>query len=198
MKRRLYLAVVFAFVSMLAMATQAEVVYTQVNVSIPVGGYYNIVLNQNGLTAFTLHSKFIQGYCQSGDEYSWTLSVIPANGNAVVIDTGHTGSDYASALLSGVAVNSGQSFYPGEALMADLYWGTCGTGTLGEWLNLPARYLGFQFQRSDGQTHYGWAEVSTSAYVDQHGHLQANTFVFGFAYETSPGREILTGQTSGL
>jgi len=196
MRQRIYVAITLAFAFAIASAAHAKVVYTQVNTVIPVGGYYNIVLIPNGVTDFTLHSKLVQGYCQWGDEYDWTLTVTPADGNAVMIDTGHVGSDYASALLSGVVVDSSQSFYSGESVMAGLYWGACGTGTLGEWLNLPARYLGLQFQGPDGETHYGWAEVSAVAYVDQNGHLQTNTVLFGFAYETVPSQEILSGQIS--
>ena len=108
-----------------------------------------------------------------------------------------TAASYASALLNGVPVNSAQSFYPSASTMAEIYWGPCSTGTFGEWLNLPARYLGLQFQDAANQSHYGWAEVSTTAYIDQDGHLHAATMLFGFAYETVPNQEILTGQQAG-
>lgn len=180
----------------LVTAAHAEIVYNSVNVSIPVGAYYNIDLNGDSVTDFSLSSKLLQGYCQAGDEYVWNLTVTPSNGNAVVVEAGHTGSNYASALLIGVVVNSGESFYPSASVMAELYWGKCGTGTLAEWLNLPARYLGFQFQDAANKTHYGWAELSTVAYVDQQGHLQASTILSGFAYETISGQAITTGQTT--
>jgi hypothetical protein len=188
----------FAIILLAALVTtaHAEIVYNSVNVSIPVGGYYNIDLDGDGVTDFSLSSKLLQGYCQAGDEYVWNLTVTPSNGNAVVITGGHSGSDYASALLIGVLVNSSQSLYPSASVMAELYWGKCGTGTLGEWLNLPARYLGFQFQDAANNTHYGWAELSTVAYVDQQGHLQASTILSGFAYETISGQAITTGQAT--
>lgn len=56
----------------------AGVVYTQVNVSIPFNGYHNIDLNRDGAVDFTLRSAFLQGLCQSGDEYLWLLDVILA------------------------------------------------------------------------------------------------------------------------
>jgi hypothetical protein len=186
------LAVVVAAVT--AVPAAAEVVYTQVNISVPVGGYYNIDVNGDGVTDFTLGSKLLQGYCQAGDEYEWSLTAIPANGNAVVIAADHTGANYASSLTKGVPVDTSQSFSTSASLMAELYWGNCGAGTFGEWLNLPARYLGLQFQDEAKQTHYGWAEMSTAAYVDQNGHLQTSTILLGFAYETVPGQGILTGQ----
>jgi hypothetical protein len=183
--------------SVLVMPAVAEIVYTPLYVSIPVGGYYNIDLNGDGITDFTLDSKLLQGWCQSGDQYEWSVSITPGNRNAIVTATDRAGSSYASALLNGVPVNSAQSFYPSASTMAEIYWGPCSTGTFGEWLNLPARYLGLQFQDAANQSHYGWAEVSTTAYVDQDGHLHAATMLFGFAYETVPNQEILTGQQAG-
>jgi len=79
--------------------------------------------------------------------------------------------------------------------MADLNWGACGIGMLGEWLNLPNRYLGLQFQTADGTTHYAWAKLSSAAYVDQDEHLHASTLLTGFAYQVSPGEGIPAGAT---
>jgi hypothetical protein len=106
------------------------------------------------------------------------------------------GSSNAAALQSGAPVNSSRGVSHDLATMASLYWGECGTGTTGEWLNLPDRYLGFQFKDAANALHYGWAKVSTVAYVDQHGVLHASTVLNGYAYETNPGEGIATGQTT--
>jgi hypothetical protein len=180
-----------------ALPSVAEIVYTQTNVSIPVGSSYNLDLNGDGVTDFTLRSKLLQGYCTSGDEFVWSLDVTPVEGNGIVVPSGRAGSNYASALLGNVPVSTGQSFYFDSSVMAELYWGDCGSGMLGQWLNLPDRYLGLQFQGSDNATHYGWAKLSTLAYVDGNGHLHATTILTGFAYETVAGVAIMTGQTSG-
>jgi hypothetical protein len=174
----------------------AEVVYTKVNISIPVGGAYNIDLDQDRITDFTLRSSFLQDYCQFGDGYVWTLTIIPANSAAVVTDSGNATSSDAAALQNGVTVDYGQTFYAGASVIAGLDWGFCGTGVLGEWLNLPNRYLGLQFKDAANNLHYGWAKVSTSAYVDQYGTLHASTVLSGIAYETTPNQQILTGQIS--
>jgi hypothetical protein len=174
----------------------AEVVYTKVNVSIPVDGAYNIDLDRDGITGFTLRSSLLQDYCQFGDGYVWTLTIIPANGRGVVTDAGNVTSSNAAALQNGVTVNHGQKFYAGASLMAGLDWGFCGTGVLGEWLNLPNRYLGLQFKDAANNVHYGWAKVNTTAYVDQHGTLNSSTVLTGIAYETTPNQGILTGQIS--
>ncbi|MGC2108176.1 MAG: hypothetical protein WA655_01580 [Candidatus Korobacteraceae bacterium] len=190
------LAICLCFFAALVVPAQAEIVYTPVNISIPIGGVYNIDLNRDGVTDFVLRSKLLQGYCQFGDEYVWSLAVTPANGSALVGAAGRIGSSFASALHNGVAVDSSQSFFPDFSLMAELYWGPCGTGAMGEWLNLPDRYLGLQVPGADGAVHYGWAKLSTVAYVDHNGHLQTSTILSGFAYETVAGQGIVTGQLS--
>lgn len=179
-----------------SLPASAEVVYHSGVVSIPVNGYYNLDLNQDGITDFTLRSALLQDYCQFGDGYVWSLTVAPATGSAVETAAGRIGNNVAAGLAQGVPVNSGQSFYPGTSIMAELAWGSCGVGTLGQWLNVSNRYLGLKFLGPDNQIYYGWANVSAVAYVDAYGHLQTNVTLAGFAYETVPGQQILTGQTS--
>jgi hypothetical protein len=188
-------ATILLFAALVGRAA-AEVVYTRVNVSIPVGGTYNIDVEQDGFTDFTLRSSLLQDYCQFGDGYVWILTVTPANGGGVVTDSGNITSSDAAALQRGVTVNVGQSFYAGTAVMAGLDWGFCGTGALGEWLNSPNRYLGLQVKDAANNVHYGWAKVSTTAFVDQYGTLHASTVLSGFAYETTPNQGILAGQIS--
>jgi hypothetical protein len=192
---RIYLATVLLLMT-LAITTEAEVVYTPVNVSIGVGDSYNIDLNHDGVVDFALRSHLLEDHCQSGDGYIWTLNVSPANGNAVVTASSHLASSYASALHRDMPVNSSQSFYPSSSVLAQLSWGLCGTGTMGEWLNIPDRYLGVQFRDAAGDLHYGWAKVSSVAYVDQWKVVHASTLVTGFAYETLAEQEIVTGHTS--
>jgi hypothetical protein len=193
---KLALLFVMALSTAFASHAAAEIVYTQVNTSLPINSYYNLDLNQDGIIDFTLRSSFREGLCQWGDQYSWALAVVPANDAWVVTSAGHIGPAYASALSAGVAVDNGQTYVGGFAVMADLYWGACGFGHDGPWLNAPDRYLGLQFRAADGRLHYGWAKVTTAAFVDQQGHLHAATMVFGFAYETIADQSIATGQTA--
>jgi len=179
----------------LSIPAVAEVVYTPVNVSIPVNNYYAIDLNHDGVTDFILRSQLLQDYCQGGNGYAWNLGILPATGNAVVDASGY----YAAALLYGVRVDGSQSLVPGAALLSELEWGPCGRGFYGEWTNLPDRYLGLQFRLpGSDEVHYGWAKVSQVAYVDGHGHLHASAILMGFAYETDAGKAILAGQTAEL
>ncbi|HKD85321.1 MAG TPA: hypothetical protein VKB58_11285 [Terriglobales bacterium] len=180
------------FIALLIPAA-AEIVYTPVNVSIPVGGYYYIDLNRDGIADFVLRSRLIQDYCQAGDGYIWTLSITPAQGNAVAIASGVN----AAALVFGAPVGPNQSYLLSTALMTELAWGNCGSGLFGEWLNLPNRYLGLLLRQTGAnEIQYGWAKASEVAYIDPNGHLQTSVILLGFAYETVPGRVIAAGQTS--
>ena len=171
----------------------AEVVYTPVNISIPVGSYYNLDINHDGVTEFILRSQTWQDECQFGDGYAWNLSITPATGDAVVASTGN----YAAALTWATPIGSTQNFLPTTALLTKLLWGNCGNGLYGQWINLPNRFLGFQFRlNGSSEVHYGWASVSEVGYVDRLGQLHASTVVLGIAYETIPGQEILAGQTT--
>ncbi|MGB9257244.1 MAG: hypothetical protein WCC25_20575 [Candidatus Korobacteraceae bacterium] len=188
---------IFSILSLMVLLipASAEVVYTPVNVSIPVNNFYVIDLNHDGVTDFILRSELQQDYCLGGNGYAWNLGITPARGDAVVVARSY----YAAALLRGVRVDGSQNLFPSTALMSELEWGPCGQGLYGEWMNLPNRYLGLQFRpHGSNDIHHGWAQVSTVAYVDDHGHLHASTILMGFAHETVAGRGIPTGQTSEL
>lgn len=187
---------VVAIAVALSLPSPAEVVFHTAVVSIPVNGIYNLDLNQDGITDFTLRSALLQDYCQYGDGYIWGLTVMPAAGSTIETAAGRAGDNNAAALAQGMPVDSAQTFYASTAVMAELAWGRCGTGTLGEWLNVSNRYLGLKFVGPDKQIHYGWATLSVVAYVDGSGYLQTNVILSGFAYETVAGQRILTGQTS--
>ena len=197
MKRKSLLLVVFGILcAALAKPATAEIVYTPVNVVIPISSSYNIDLNHDGTTDFTIRSAIGLIWCNLGDGGFWSLTVTPAQNNSVGVTTGQN----AAALPVGVGVDSTQPFYNGTAVMAYLAYGTCGNFVLGNWFNVPYRYLGLQFQEVQANgalvTHYGWAKVTDIVYFDSHHNLQASTTLVGFAYETSHGKTILTGQTS--
>jgi hypothetical protein len=197
MKRNTFATLLVSTIAVaLSLPAVAEVVYTSVSVSIPINGYYNLDLNHDGLPDFSLRSALLQDWCQSGDGYIWTVTVNPSSGNAIEKAAGRIGDNNASALPDGAPVSSGQSFYSSTAMMAELSWGSCGVAALGEWLNIPYRYLGLELHGPGNEIHYGWAKVTNIGYVDQHGHLHTSTILSGFAYETVPGQAILAGQVS--
>ena len=167
----------------LAMPVQARIVYTPVNVTLPTNSYYPIDLNHDGITDFKFYLSSGHVICPPplGHSYRVYLTVQPTTGRGGIV-----GSSYASALQSGVQIDFHQGFYQGIALMYSVFFGGCNF-QVGQWYRVPPRYLGLQFQ-INGQTHYGWAELSTN------GETGVNT-LYGFAYETIPLKGILTGQT---
>lgn len=188
--KRLVFILAVTLLGALQTPAAAQIVYTPVNVSIPVGGSYYLDVNHDGVTDFTVRSQMVQDYCQFGDGYAWNLSITPGPGDAVVV----TNTEYVTALAAGAQIDSSRNFSPASALLTGLAWGLCGTGISGEWLNLPDRYIGLQLRlRGTNNIHYGWAKLSDVAYVDQHGHLHTSTFLQGFAYEIVPGVPITAG-----
>lgn len=188
------LVAIVMLASVLVNPAEAQIVYTQVNASIPVNESYNIDVNGDGVVDFVLRSKLIRAWCNAGDEFIWSLTVTPANGNTIVTAQTQAGSGDASALQYGTPVNSSQNFSSNGTTMAEMSWGTCGFTTLGQWLNQPDKYLGLQFRSSDGTLHYAWAKVTTTDYVDSGWLLHSSTFLSGFAYETIANEGILAGQ----
>src|SRR4051812_34172565 len=116
-KSRMYLATVLWLLASV-MTAEAEIVYTSVNMPVVIGDSYGMDLNHDGIIDFTLRSHLLEDYCQSGDGYTWNLSVRPGSGNAVMTEDGHLGSSYASALHIQMPVNSSGNFFTGVAVMA--------------------------------------------------------------------------------
>ena len=151
------IAAVVAVLSTLATPTssQAKIVYTPVNVQV---GTYNLDLNNDGITDFTLELqesfKRVQG-CESYD-VSYSLNDLPAQrGNGVVPD----GDAFAAELSRGAVIGSNPKFTSAQ-LMAYVFqeWifhmgRPCYLykGENGPWLNVSG-YLGLAFQIK-GKTH---------------------------------------------
>jgi len=195
-----------AGVGMLALAqpSEAKIVYTPANVRI-VGNVtkLNLDLNHDGITDFEFCVVSNSRYCpaQPGRRTSAgknppspffsDLSIFPAN--AINQIWGHLtfkGGPTASALPAGVRVGPKGKFSPGHRLMATwFYGGTTQYG--GPWANAQHRYLGLKFIIK-GKVHYGWARLN----VHWHDPLLSATLT-GYAYETVPGKSIITGKTKG-
>jgi probable HAF family extracellular repeat protein len=170
-----------------AMPIQARVVYTPVNVTFPANGSYPIDLNHDGVNDFTFQTSNTIYLCHFYYyAYRNTLEVQQNPTGGIV------GSNWASALQSGVQIDSHQSFYGSDDLMYDFQQnngGPCRPPHMyGYWIAAQHQYLGLEFQ-INGQLHFGWAELSTN------GMTGVNT-LFGFAYETTPFKGIVTGQTT--
>ena len=113
-----------AGVSVLALAqpSEAEIKYTPTHVVIGKGGVsiYNLDLNHDGITDFTIHYDSGKGYCQ---HHPWRfdhLIPMPATkGNAVIAPY----SSFASALYRGAEIGHSRIFHSSVNPMAGVVSG---------------------------------------------------------------------------
>jgi hypothetical protein len=191
------LAASAAGVGMLALAQTAEarIIYTPAHHVIGRYGHYNLDLNHDGITDFTIvnSTDCNPGTCAD------VLSANPVKGNGVEgkLRREHrryaSGSTYyAYALSRGAQIGPTRPF--AGNFMAGFWCGTTCSLTFsswGPWRNVANKYLGLEFQ-IHGKTHYGWARLN----VQIRGMIVIGTLT-GYAYETVPNKPIVAGKTSG-
>jgi hypothetical protein len=193
------IAVVVALLSVLALTecSEAEIVYTPVNVQL---GTYSLDLNNDGITDFTLELN----YYSESYTISYRLTDLAAQqGNGVVPD----GNGLAAVLSRGVEIGPDHKFTSPQ-LMAYVWQDQiCSPwppkchlqkGENGLWLNVSNGYLGLKFQIK-GKTHYGWARLSVHS-SEGYGYqipVSMEATLTGYAYETVAGKSIKAGQTKG-
>jgi hypothetical protein len=195
-----------AGVGMLALAqpSEAKIIYTPANVQIV--GKVNLDLNHDGITDFqfcVFGDSESSSYCskQRGSRtlagkhppspFFDDLSIFPANSRNEI--WGHLTfrqSPAAADLPAGVRIGPKGKFSPGHRLMAT--WGMGSTQSYygGPWKNAQHRYLGLKFVIK-GKVHFGWARL------DVHWHPPFSATLTAYAYETIPGKSIITGKTKG-
>jgi len=186
------LATSAAGVSLLALAPPAEgkIVYTPAYRVIPPHQTYNIDLNHDGVTDFTIANSVspCTDYC------FFELRQRPADGNRAVgyiLGTG-SASPLDSALSPGAIIGPPSPFKNGTAALAVAranHFTSNRTIAYGPWLKVRDRYLGLQFQ-INGEVHYGWARMNVA--------VRGTTIVAtltGFAYESTPNKPIIAGET---
>jgi hypothetical protein len=170
---------------------EAKIVYTPTRVSI-VGprGFYNLDLNHDGVTDFTVFNT--TNY--NTDQAFWDLGEKPAPGNAAIgtfVSGGFPPS--VRALPRGARIGAGARFYHTAGKLASFYVGGGGYSAHGNWVNVSNRYLGLKFQ-INGSTHYGWARLTVQALTHP---VRINALLTGYAYETTPNKAITAGRTHG-
>jgi hypothetical protein len=189
----------------LAQPSEAKIVYTPANVHIV--GKANLDLNNDGITDFqfcAIGDSQSSSYCptQRGrralaakhppSPFSSNLWIFPAK--AINEIWGHLSfrqRPTASALPAGARIGPKGKFSPGYRLMAT--WGSASGQTYygGPWKNAKRQYLGLKFIIK-GKVHYGWARL------DVHWHPpKLSATLTGYAYETVPGKSIITGKRKG-
>jgi hypothetical protein len=184
---RYAVAAIAAGVGVMAMAepSGAEVVYTPVYKVIHAGTNYDLDLNRDGITDFTL-SNF-----RTDTNRLIALHLSAPGGNSVVgfkeyvDDSG----DYiwcASKFDGGKGIGARRKF-TNQALVL----GYSSDGYLCE-AHIPTRknrYLGIRFEIS-GESHFGWIRLS----ILRNGR-NFKVVLTGYAYETIPKKRIITGRT---
>jgi len=197
----LSIAIILAGVGLLALAspTEAQIVYTPVDVTIGENSSYNLDLNNDGVTDFIISTNQSAQRCPGpgGGHYGVydTVAETPAS------DNGAEGSPPARLQNEG-EIGPSQAFYAGTGTMA---WARLLCANLDgggdNWIDEQScgfycasvtglkGYLGLMFQ-INGETHYGWALLRVE--------IQTNDVIVilkGYAYETTPGMPIKAGQT---
>lgn len=180
-------AAIAVVVSVLTFAklSEAKIVYTPANVAI---GDYNLDLDHDGVTDFTIQNSASGGQCSWFDY----VNELPASGNGAV-PFEDIGGRWAAALVLGAQIGDNQQFDGGLGRMAvfGLFRPPCQFAGSGPWFDVIDHYLGLNFQ-INGRIHYGWARLSVKLHQSRSGSHFIATLT-GYAYETIPGKSIVAG-----
>jgi hypothetical protein len=172
----------------LAQPCQAQIVYTKVNQSIDPRSSYSLDLNNDGIADFTISNAIFTSDCRFGPSRCVTQSLwLFGAGTNQVWDNYNSGRQ-AAGLLPGSIIGPGVRFY-GYGLMDRCEATRSSVYGSGSWFEARGGYLGLAFS-IDGQTHYGWARLSSQV----KGRCHSSVLLTGYAYETVPGKPIEAGQ----
>ena len=169
----------------LAQPAEAKIIYTKTHLVIAGEEQYNLYLNCDKIIDFTI-VNFWSTTCP--DSCLQDLYLKPAAGNSEIGSVTKSGWHFAAAMKKGSVVGPKGHFLGGSAVMQEAF---STQPSAGPWINVTNRYLGLKFQIK-GKTHYGWARLSVTGGF---GSLVAT--MTGYAYETTPNKAIITGQTKG-
>jgi hypothetical protein len=190
-----------AGVGLLAFAqpAEAQIDYTPVNVKLQCGphvqGTYfcqeSALLDFDGTTYFQLLDRWNYNLAAGSANY-FNLGLVGRQPGAAVA---FANSFREAELQPGALIGPNQQWKPGgPEEMADMLsfssFIPCFSSG-GSWQNVKGGFLGLRF-KIDGQTHYGWAEVSTDTSVVSPCGL--HVWLTGYAYNTAPDDPILAGQ----
>jgi hypothetical protein len=172
---------------------QAQVVYTPAHVEIKPATTYDLDLNNDGTTDFSFADNFMAHTLVGSLIVAPFASNGGALGNAVLVN--------GSAIFSPVALNRGakiggsRQFYGScigcNSSVEIMAWADP-FADFGYWFNVQNRYLGLKLM-IDHQPHYGWARLT----VQEESKHRIAALLTGYAYEATPDKPILAGQTSG-
>lgn len=192
------LAASAAGVGILALAPPAEakIVYTKTHKVLPPHSRVNLDLNHDGIPDFTFHrqSNYFDHHLAKWESL-WINSARKGRANGILGSLYSTFSGsrfyYAVVLPSGTEVNAA-GFPWGRMELEWIYPSYLKCWYRDKWRNEKRKYLGLSFAIK-GQAHYGWARMNVIG-------CSANgisAVLTGYAYETVPGKPIITGKTKG-
>jgi hypothetical protein len=169
----------------LAQPAEAKIVYTKTHLVIAGAERYNLDLNHDKITDFSVVNFFTTS-CP--DSCFQALYLKPAAGNSEV---GSIKSyfHFAAAMKNGSVIGPKAHFLAGSAVMREAF---STQPSVGPWNDVKNRYLGFKFQIK-GKIHYGWARLNVTG--SGLGTIVAT--MTGYAYETIPNKAIVAGRTEG-
>jgi hypothetical protein len=183
-----------------AQPAEAKIVYTPSNISINVnGGVVELDLNHDGINDF----QFYAGYEGPGirhlganppeGNHGSSLGVAPLQKSNRVWAVESQGELCAAAVPKGETVGPHRRFQPGDSLLDMAFASGDSTGgrAFCPWLKVKQAYVGFKFVIK-GKIHFGWARIKR---VSSDAGFPA--IITGYAYETIPGKPIVTGKTAG-
>jgi len=173
----------------LAQPAGAKIVYTPTKVQLITGQDIYVDLDHDGTNDF----YFVGQQSQKTSSGFAFLAISPepaTNRNAIwAVESNSHGC--AVELPPGKRVGSRSPFQANSVGLFFRSWGwTGGTSHCAWWKKLGSHYVGLKF-RIHGKIHYGWARVRVASYP----HYAAT--LTGYAYETIPGKAIITGTTKG-
>ena len=182
----------------LTQPADAKIIFTATHQTVTLNQSLKLDLNNDGTSDFTLtifNSHLGGGVSQTGSNRSkgFVYLVGANNSDQAVASSGL----FLQALGSNVKVSGSDKFFGPRASMAFCDVGPDTTGfRLGPWVKEKNKFLGVKFAIS-GQTHFGWVRLSVRPTGNPFPLCQWEALVTGYAYESTPGTSILTGQKTG-
>lgn len=187
------LAATAAGAGLLAIAppAEAQIVFTPAHVLIKPGSSYNLDVNHDGATDF----EFTNAVFSPLDSFYVTpFASSPSGQNGNGVEVGFNQPFLPAALSQGARIGPGRAFYGsciGCASTHEVMAWIEPNGEGGDWINVSDRYLGFRIFVG-GQAHFGWARFNMRVV-----NAEVAALLTGYAYEKTPNKPIIAGQTSG-
>ena len=195
-----YAAAASAGLLLAARPADAEIIYTPSNIPMAVArrnlgpAFTQFDLNNDRTRDFTFAMSYTSLYNSSTLRHKFYLKVVPAQvGNGAVQGMKTT---LAAALSQGDKIGPQQKFGANGLYMALSEFDAFGSRKSGTWQNVEYAYVGLKFVIT-GEIHYGWARIKFPYPGTFDPGPLGFPSIYGYAYESTPNRAIVAGQTSG-